>query len=353
MADPGQRAASSLRISCSACRSGSVTTSVGVDLVRAGRPLPEIESLKRLIVVPDLPMIELPFEALVADCERYASTGVPGPPTEPVHELYRQCRYLGLERSVSYLPSAGTLAALDQRRRQSLPDPAPASLLALAPWAGPSWSTAAAKAQRHAGGGTSSPPPLPQTRREVRSVGEMFHQRAVFRGLDASEATFKARASEHGVLHLATHGLVDDSVPMASGILLAPGEGDDGLLQGHEVQRLRLRLRSDLVTLSACRSGRGSPSRGEGMLGLSRAFLEAGSSAVLVSLWDVGDETSADLMLEFYRHLSAGAGPAEALRMARVERFNQAGRERLALRHRAVSYAHPSYWATFRLVGLP
>lgn len=320
-------------------------------------PFPEIASVERLIVVPDLPLHDLPFEALMAACEPDEipdrSAGHLDPPPGTVHSPYSRCRYLGLERSVSYLPSAGTLAALRRRRELDGSEVATGSLLALAPWTGaePAEPNEESIAFRHVQGRFLPLPLLPKTRREVQSLADFFEHGTSLEGRDASEASFKAQAAGYRVLHLATHGLVDDEVPMASGVLLAPSGADDGLLQGHEVRRLRLHAR--LVTLSACRSGRGAPSRGEGMLGLSRAFLQAGSSAVLVSLWDVGDETSADLMQAFYRHLSAGASPADALRLARVERFGQVGRERLVFRRRSVSYAHPSYWAAFRLIGLP
>jgi CHAT domain-containing protein len=142
---------------------------------------------------------------------------------------------------------------------------------------------------------------------------------------------------------------VRDDLPMSSGLLLAAGEGEDGLLQAHEV--LGLSLAADLVTLSGCRTGRGGLRRGEGIVGLSRSFLGAGASSVVVSLWDVDDRSTPLLMETFYRRLAAGAPPAEALLAARRALFQAAGERTLVFRSRPVSYAHPRYWAPFILVG--
>ena len=100
-----------------------------------------------------------------------------------------------------------------------------------------------------------------------------------------------------------------------------------------------LKLNAELVVLSACETGLGKQLRGEGLIGLTRAFFYAGAEAVLVSLWKVADVSTAELMVRFYRHLKAGRGKAEALRQARLELLEQ-GR-----------FVHPFYWAPFVLVG--
>ena len=113
--------------------------------------------------------------------------------------------------------------------------------------------------------------------------------------------------------------------------------GDPTLLQVYEI--FNLKLTADVVVLSACETGLGREVRGEGMVGLTRAFLYAGAQAVVVSLWKVADPATAELMMRFYRQMKAGVGKAEALRRARLELFRE-GR-----------YVHPYYWAPFVLVG--
>jgi CHAT domain-containing protein len=100
-----------------------------------------------------------------------------------------------------------------------------------------------------------------------------------------------------------------------------------------------LRLRADVVTLSACNTGLGKLVSGEGMLGLVRAFLYAGASSVNVSLWSVNDAATAALMKEFYRNLSQSVPPAEALRGAKVALLHQDN----------PLWRHPHYWAPFVL----
>jgi CHAT domain-containing protein len=141
------------------------------------------------------------------------------------------------------------------------------------------------------------------------------------------------------VIHLAAHGLLPEDRPNHSGLSLS-FDGDpaeDGLLQVFEI--FRLRLQADLVVLSACDSGRGKHLRGEGVLGLTRAFLYAGASSLVVSLWQAADSPTADLMLSFHRKLRGGRSKADALRSAKLEAI-QSG-----------VHAHPFYWAPFVLMG--
>jgi CHAT domain-containing protein len=101
-----------------------------------------------------------------------------------------------------------------------------------------------------------------------------------------------------------------------------------------------LKLNADLVVLSACETGLGKEVKGEGLIGLTRAFLYAGTPSVVVSLWQVQDRSTAELMVRFYRHLKNGQpSKAEALRQAQLE----------LIRHG--TFAHPYYWAPFVLVG--
>ncbi|MEM8930813.1 MAG: CHAT domain-containing protein, partial [Acidobacteriota bacterium] len=168
-------------------------------------------------------------------------------------------------------------------------------------------------------------------------------------GEAASESQLKRHASNYRHLHLATHGLVDDQFPLGSGVLLAGDRDNDGLLQVAEV--LDLDLRAELVTLSACRSGRGRLGRGEGIVGLGQAFLYAGASSLVLSLWDVDDSSTPRLMERFYRHLTTGRSPAEALRDARRELVGETEERHMVFRRRPMSLAHPRFWSAFVVTG--
>jgi len=106
--------------------------------------------------------------------------------------------------------------------------------------------------------------------------------------------------------------------------------------------QINLKLNADLVTLSGCKTGLGKLSRGEGLIGLTRAFLYAGASSLLVSLWSV-DESTSKLMKHFYQNLRKGQNKAAALRNAKLKL--------LKTRRNGISFAHPYLWAPFILVG--
>jgi CHAT domain-containing protein len=183
---------------------------------------------------------------------------------------------------------------------------------------------------------------LPEAAREVRTIGRLYGaERSEVRiGARASETAFKRDAPRFDVLHLATHGVVDDRAPMFSALALAAGGkdgGDDGLLEAREIAELQLTAR--LVVLSACDTARGRLEAGEGVIGLSWAFLASGVPALVVSGWKTDSAATERLMVGFHRGLLAGLSPAEALRRSEV-----------ALLHDA-RYAHPYYWAPFAVVG--
>ncbi|MBI3106040.1 MAG: CHAT domain-containing protein [Candidatus Rokubacteria bacterium] len=172
--------------------------------------------------------------------------------------------------------------------------------------------------------------------REARAIGAHFPGARVLLRADATEARVKALAGEAGLLHFATHAQLDEQEPLASALLLAPDGADDGRLEVREIFGLDLHAR--LVVLSACETGLGQLSRGDELVGLQRAFLYAGTPAVITTLWKVDDRASFALMGKFYDQLQA-VGPAQALR--------QAGRATLA------EYPHPFAWAGFVLTGVP
>jgi CHAT domain-containing protein len=114
---------------------------------------------------------------------------------------------------------------------------------------------------------------------------------------------------------------------------------EDGLLQVYEV--FNLKLNAQLAVLSACQTGLGKQVRGEGLIGLTHAFLYAGAQSVLVSLWKVQDRSTADLMVRFYQQINDSETTSEALRRSKLKLIDGA------------RYAHPYYWAPFVLIGEP
>ena len=144
-------------------------------------------------------------------------------------------------------------------------------------------------------------------------------------------------------VHLACHGLVDPERPMRSALALAPDAEHDGMLTYSEV--FRLSVPADLAVLSACETGKGKIVKGEGIVGLTRAFMYAGAPRVLCSLWKVDDEATQALMIRFYelwnpKEGKKGLGAAAALRQAQA--FIK-GHDK---------WKHPYYWAAWQLWGL-
>ncbi len=160
-------------------------------------------------------------------------------------------------------------------------------------------------------------------------------------GSFASESNFKSEPlSAYQFVHFATHGLVNESEPALSRIFLSAGEGQDGSLYAGEIYNLD--INADLVTLSACETGLGKIAKGEGIVGLSRALQYAGANNIIVSLWQVADESTAQMMIEFYKYnlYNVHHGYNAALRRAKLSLLNTA------------DYSQPYYWAPFILVGM-
>lgn len=248
-----------------------------------------------LVIVPDGRLHHFPFDALRP------------PGAAALAERYE----------VSIAPSA----TLWLRWRQAGAAPAP-SVLALADPELPSARADAAPERAWALGMAARMGRLPHARREARFVVDRVAAGSVLRaGPDASEHALKQTdLGRFGVLHLAAHALVDDDHPERSAILLSPGAPEeDGLLQIREI--VGLDLRGKLVVLSACRSASGEVLAGEGVLGLARAFFQAGARAVVGSLWPLRDDEAERLVRSLYGHLAEGHSVAAALAAARRDRI--------------------------------
>ncbi|MFN0109942.1 MAG: CHAT domain-containing protein [Blastocatellia bacterium] len=182
---------------------------------------------------------------------------------------------------------------------------------------------------------------------EVKEIASLYHAKSLLVGDQARESLFRSLAPTADVIHLASHGIVDERSPLLSRLLLAPdaqaastGAGD-GNLHAYELYELGP-LRARLAVLAACQTGRGRSWRGEGVMNLARPFISAGVPTVLVTLWDVNSAESAKLMVQFHRHRKRGGMDASAaLRAAQLD----------CLRKQAYSGGHDQTWAAFVATG--
>lgn len=224
-------------------------------------------------------------------------------------------RFLIEDYVVSYLPMAGALLA------SSSAQPTAERLIALAP----------------------SISKLQFTSGEVRAVAAAFgHHATAIVGPKATETWFKQFAGDYDVIHFATHGFFNKANPLFSGVQLEPDAQNDGRLEVYEI--LALHLRAQLVTLSACETALGGGyfseiPAGDEFVSLTRAFLSAGASTVIASLWEVNDSSTARLMRSFYRKLSENT-PSLSLAMAQR-----------SMLHGDSAHRHPYYWSAFVSVG--
>jgi CHAT domain-containing protein len=189
----------------------------------------------------------------------------------------------------------------------------------------------------------ASPPRLLAARREAAGIAAVVPGADVALGFAASRAAVTSTAlGAYRIVHFATHGIIDNDHPELSGLVLSlvdeRGRWQDGFVRVHDVYALQ--VPADLVVLSACRTALGADLAGEGLIGLVRGFMFAGTRRVVASLWKVDDEATSELMVRFYRAMvERKLTPPAALREAQLE-------------IRAIPrWSHPFYWAAFVLYG--
>ena len=176
---------------------------------------------------------------------------------------------------------------------------------------------------------------------EVLFAKNLFNGRAYI-GREATESALKNMVETFHVLHLAMHADIDDTDPAQSRLYFTPEDSiseEDGYLKAFEIYNMR--LNGELVVLSACNTGDGTLSKGEGILSLSRAFRYAGCPNILMSLWRANDVTTKEIIKEFFLRLKAGEEKDEALRQAKLSFLKSAD----------PLMAHPSNWSTLQLQG--
>jgi CHAT domain-containing protein len=278
----------------------------------------ELQGKRTVVIVPDGVLWKLPFQALTDTNGHY------------VIEDY----------AISYAPSLTVLREMTRLRKQKQAANAEVNLLAIG---NPQLTNGTAERVSlvHR---DEKLEPLPEAEKEVTLLGQLYGPRsAIYIGPDAREDRFKQEAGRFNVLHLATHGVLNDTSPMYSQIVLAQSDtGEDGLLEAWEI--MKLHLNADLVVLSACESGLGRVGVGEGMIGLTWAFFVAGSPASVVSQWKVESSSTAQLMVEFHRNLQA---KTPKLKLSKAKALQKAALTVLGNKN----FRHPFYWAGFILVG--
>ena len=263
-----------------------------------------LRNKKRLVIVPDGPLWELPFQALVSPAGKH----------------------LIEETTVFYAPSLAAAREMRALRRTSAQ--ASRTLLAIG---------APAKS-------AASLPPLREAQFELRQVGQIYGGAAaeVLVGEQADKRRWKEEAPNYRILHIATHGVMDSNNPLSSFFDLnrSAGDPEDSILPAREI--LKMNLRADLAVLSACEMARGKYRFGEGMIGMSWAFLIAGTPTTVVSQWKVDSASTTRLMVAFHKNLKSHpdfSGKADALRDAALALFENP------------QYKHPFYWAGFVVIG--
>jgi CHAT domain-containing protein len=184
------------------------------------------------------------------------------------------------------------------------------------------------------------------TRTEAEQIAALTKQNGgtadIWLDLNANEASVQSRDLKgYRVVHIATHGLLNAERPQFTGLVLSlvGNKEGDGFLRTDEI--FNLKLGAPLVMLSACETGLGKEKRGEGVIGLTRAFMYAGAPTVGVSLWSVSDNSTALLMTDFYKRMFSGTGMAPGAAMQAAQKSMIEGKK----------YSTPFYWAPFVLVG--
>jgi len=300
-----------------------------------------IDRSLRLLIIPDGPLHLLPFEALAR------------------RKAGRNGQYLGEWKPIHFALSATVFNEL-KKQRTSPQDKPGTALIAFGDPTYPDTGKldkAGDPAVRSMVRDGLDLTPLPGTRQEVAAIAELFKgQEKIYYGEDATEERAKALGKGVRFIHFACHGLLDELVPLNSGLALAiPSESkegrDNGILQAWEVFE-RIRVNADLVTLSACETGLGKEFGGEGLIGLTRAFQYAGARSVLASKWKVADAATAELMKRFYSYMRAGENKDRALQKAKIDLI----RKPIRIKDesgRTVDFnaSHPFFWAAFSLQG--
>lgn len=284
-------------------------------------PLALPTQIQRLIIVPDGVLNYLPFDLLLDK--------------KPTAEMpYADWSYLIKRYAISYSYTATLLHEFSQRPKRSINQ----KILALAP----RYGDAAASARRSAAvqqlrGSLSD---LPGAQEEVKRLQKRFGGTFLY-GEEANERAFHEHLPQYGIVHLAMHGVLNHQRPSESALVLSEN-GDsvyDNLLFAYEINNLP--IRADLVVLSACETGYGKFQHGEGSMSIARSFMYAGTHSLLMTMWEVNDQSTQHIMNVFYSELLDGKSKDIALQQAKLQYLQRA---------RGMAQ-HPFLWAAFVPLG--
>ena len=301
---------------------------------------------KRLVIVGDGVLHYLPFGALPSPL---TASGKP--------QRTARTPYLIEEHEIVYLPSASVLSILRSESANRKPAPLSVAVIAnpvftadderlTAPKQAPKEISTNLNPRERLRSGLKLVP-LPETETEALDIKNIIgdSRTKILKDFEANRATvMKLQGEQYRIIHFATHGDLDTEHPELSAIVLSlfDSQGRDlkeeGFLRLHDIYNMK--LPADLIVLSACETGLGQMLKGEGLIGLTRGFMHAGSPRVVASLWRVEDLGTSTLMKRFYQHMARGnMSPTSALRQAQIE----------MLRHKR--WNSPYFWAGFVLQG--
>jgi CHAT domain-containing protein/tetratricopeptide (TPR) repeat protein len=283
----------------------------------------QLDTIRRLVVVPDDPLGQLPFEILITN-------RIEGNPLD-----YSNMKFLVEAFEVSYAPAAVSLMF-----HRGVTRNAGKTLLAfgsflLPPSAGTSVADLPMEAMQIFP--NVEPRKLAGVQRELIEIHEVFGREVdLLSGRDASKKNFLERAADYKVLHIAGHARSEPDLPLKSSIYVGPAEGGKQSETIRAFEIMDLELNAELAVISGCNTAYSGSMEGVG--GLVQAFMLAGVPSVVASLWSVDDEATADLMGRFYHYLHEGERKGRALQLAKVDMI-RSGR------------SDPFYWGAFVLVG--
>jgi len=316
--------------------------------------IPYLVGINKLIIIPHRSLCYLPFEMLVTKLGATSSI------ENSLFYEYSSHKYLIHEFCISYAPSAYFL--ISSRNSIGIATKQKGDILAIA---NPDFSGSTIEIKKRALeneklsnleinkrilGGFEA---LPYSLQECKEIISNFKMPLLLAGKDAKKEKFLREAAFFQIIHLSTHGVFDESNPLCSGLVFSFDEntGSSGILYAYEL--FNIQMNCELITLSACETGLGQKIewiRGEGVEGLSKMFLISGAKSLIVSFWAVVDESTANLMAEFYKKLKKeGLSKAEALRQAKISLMQKSKMSGGV----SISYSHPFFWAPFVLIGNP
>ncbi len=289
----------------------------------------EITILKNVIIIPDQNILNLPFCILLNEETEKQEYSVHDKPTYIKNLLVQKYNF-------SYLPSANLIRAFKPANEN----------INISLVANPKFKDEHKITPQMINRTGWAFEPLLYSFAEVQSISKLFNNTRIYNGENAVKSQFWDHLPSSKIIHFATHAFVDTVYDLFSGLILSmPKDSiDDGFLLGYEIDQLDLNC--DLITLSACESGRGKIISAEGVMGLPRLFFGAGAKSVLMTLWKIDDMQSATMMRLFYeniaeRQLSKMEALGEAKRQFLNNDYNQNG----------IYFSYPFFWAAFNLYG--